>query len=166
MPPDRTALCFGDMTGMPTFDRTDADLLLSLIADPRSPTSGLAERVGISRNTAQARLQKWAAAGALRRFDRCISTDYLGYPLRAYVFTLVEQRKLDTVAKDLQRIDEVLAVEGLSGEDDLIIQVVARDADDMYRIAGRILSVSGVVRTRTALVMRDLVDYRVTQLLE
>ena len=60
---------------------------------------------------------------------------------------------------------EVVEVHGLSGGVDLLIQVVAQDADDLYRIAGQILDVRGVRRTSTSLVMRQLVGYRLTQLL-
>jgi DNA-binding Lrp family transcriptional regulator len=54
---------------------------------------------------------------------------------------------------------------GISGQGDLLVLVVARDADDLYRIAGRLLAIDGVERTTTSLVMRRLVDHRVTQLL-
>jgi DNA-binding Lrp family transcriptional regulator len=46
-----------------------------------------------------------------------------------------------------------------------MVHVVAADADDLYRIAGQILAIPGVERTNTALVMRELADYRITPLL-
>jgi Lrp/AsnC ligand binding domain len=45
-------------------------------------------------------------------------------------------------------------VKGLSGTVDPLIEVVAREADGLYRIAGRILDIRGVRRIRTSLVMR------------
>ncbi len=68
-------------------------------------------------------------------------------------------------AAALTQVPEVVEVQGLSGTVDLLIEVVARDADDLYRIAGRILDIRGVRRTRTSLVMRGLVDYRLGQLI-
>jgi DNA-binding Lrp family transcriptional regulator len=53
----------------------------------------------------------------------------------------------------------------LSGQTDLLVHAVAADADDLYRIAGQILAIPGVERTDTALVMRELVSYRITPLL-
>ena len=55
--------------------------------------------------------------------------------------------------------------DGPDGPADLIIHVAAADADDLYRVAGNILAVPGVERTSTALVMRQLVGYRVSPLL-
>ena len=55
---------------------------------------------------------------------------------------------------------------GLSGVTDLLVHIAARDADDLYRIAGLILDVDGVEKTTTGLVMRTLVEYRLTPLLD
>jgi DNA-binding Lrp family transcriptional regulator len=78
----------------------------------------------------------------------------------------VTQRKLTPIAKALQGIPEVVEVHGISGVVDLLVHIAARDADDLYRIAGRILDIDGVEKTTTNLVMRRLVDYRLTPLPE
>ncbi|MFD6224380.1 Lrp/AsnC family transcriptional regulator [Nocardia asteroides] len=154
------------MTSKATADEIDARLLLALTKDPRAATVALADRTGISRNTVQARLNRWNQTGALLSFERRVETGYLGYPLRAFVLTNVKQRMLSDVAAALVTIPEVVEVHGLSGVADLLIQVVARDADDLYRVAGAILDIKGVKRTNTALVMRDLVGYRLSPLIE
>ena len=103
---------------------------------------------------------------ALRSFERRIDPAILGYPLQAYILTNVTQRKLARVGAALDGIPEVLEVLGLSGVADLLIHVAVRDADDLYRVAGDILGIKGVKRTTTALVMREMVDYRITPLVE
>ena len=45
------------------------------------------------------------------------------------------------------------------------MHLVARDADDLYRIAGHLLAIDGVERTSTSLVMRSLVGFRTAPLL-
>lgn len=149
-----------------TIDAVEARLLMALSAQPRATTSALAEFLGLSRNTVQSRLTKLEQRGTLGSFERRINTEALGYPLLAFVTTTVTQRKLDDVAEALGRVPEVVEVHGLSGETDLLVRVVAQDADDLYRIAGRILASDGVERTNTALVMRDMVAHRLTPLLE
>jgi DNA-binding Lrp family transcriptional regulator len=148
------------------FDGTDRGILRALIRAPRATTSALAELTGLSRNTVQARMARWDEAGALRGFDRRIDPESLGYPISAYVFTEVTQRQLAQVSTALARIPEVIEVHGLTGDTDLLIQVVARDADDLYRVAGVILGIDGVQRSSTALRMRTLIDFRVDQLLD
>jgi DNA-binding Lrp family transcriptional regulator len=149
-----------------TADAIDARLLRALTVDPRAATIALAERTGVSRNTVQARLSRWEQIDALTSFERTISPDFLGYPLRAFMLTNVKQRRLGEVSVALADVPEVVEVYGLSGVADLLIQVVARDADDLYRVAGQILGIRGVKRTNTALVMRELVDFRLAPLVD
>ena len=146
-------------------DTTDARLLLALVTQPRASAVTLAGQTGLSRNTVQARLAGLEARGLLDSFERQVPPAILGYPLTAYITTQVTQRRLDEVAAALASIPEVLQVDGISGQTDLLVHVVAADADDLYRIAGQILDIPGVERTNTALVMRELVSYRVTPLL-
>ncbi|GAF43615.1 Lrp/AsnC family transcriptional regulator [Rhodococcus wratislaviensis] len=147
-------------------DSLDARILGALNEDPRATVIALADKTGLSRNTVQARLSKLEAQGVLHSFERRIDPGALGYPLTAFILTSVTQRKLTDIADALDSIAEVVEVHGLSGVTDLLIHVVARDADDLYRIAGHILDIDGVEKTTTALVMRELVDYRLTPLLE
>jgi DNA-binding Lrp family transcriptional regulator len=146
-------------------DAIDTRILSALNDDPRAAAVTLADRTGLSRNTVQARLAKLEAGGVLRPFERRISPAALGYPLTAFILTTVTQRKLQQVADALAAIPEVLEVLGISGPVDLQVHVVARDADDLYRIAGRILDIDGVEQTNTSLVMRQLVDFRLSPLL-
>lgn len=146
-------------------DHTDRSLIRQLTRSPGATIVALAEATGLARNTVRARLSRWDEDGTLRSFQRRIDPGALGFPLHAYVLTKVTQRKLDEVGEALSTIPEVTEVLGLSGISDLMIRVVARDADDLYRIAGRILDVDGVKRTTTGLVMREMVPYRIEQLL-
>lgn len=147
-------------------DATDARLLLALAESPRATVLALAERTGLSRNTVQARLAGLGARGVLTSFERRIDPAALGYPLTAFVMVQVTQRMLAEVAAAMHEVPEVIEVLGLSGPTDLLVRVVARDADDLYRIAGRLLATDGVERTTTSLVMRTLVEHRMQPLLE
>ena len=66
---------------------------------------------------------------------------------------------------DIAKIPEVLHALGMSGTSDLMVQVVSRDAHDLFRIDGEILAIDGVERTETSLSMGELIPYRITQLL-
>ncbi len=147
-------------------DRTDRAILHAFVDDPQATGVSISERTGLSRNTVRARLQRYEDDTLLRTFEHRLSPRFLGFPLRAFVTTTVVQRELDVVARALAAIPEVLEVSGVAGEADLVVQIVARDTDDLYRVAGAILDIPAVVRTETALVMRELVPYRAAQLLD
>ncbi len=66
----------------------------------------------------------------------------------------------------METITQVTQVTGLSGAADLLIAVVATDADDLYRVAGLVLAVPGVERTTMSVAMHEVVAYRTRPLLE
>ncbi|MDV3125917.1 Lrp/AsnC family transcriptional regulator [Mycobacterium sp. 21AC1] len=153
------------MTSTPRVDTLDAKILQALNDDPRATVIALADKTKLSRNTVQARLTKLERQGTLRSFERRIDPASLGYPLTAFILTRVTQRKLAQIAAALEQVPEVVEVHGLGGVTDMLIHVVAREADDLYRVAGLILDIDGVEQTTTALVMRKFLDYRLAPLL-
>jgi DNA-binding Lrp family transcriptional regulator len=154
------------LNNVPDVDATDARLLLALSEDPRATVMALSQRLGLARNTVQARLARLEGSGALAPFEARVRPEALGYRLGAYVTVQVVQRSLAEVSDALAHIPEVLEVTGLSGVADLLVEVVARDADDLWRITEQVLAIPGVQRTDTALALRRFVDHRVTGLLE
>jgi DNA-binding Lrp family transcriptional regulator len=148
-----------------TADDIDAALLKALVKHPDATNLALAEATGLARNTVRARLARYETEDTLRPFDRRIDPAFLGFPMQAFIMTTVRQRNLATISATLGEVPEVLEVHGLSGIADLLVHVVARDADDLYRIAGRILDIDGVKRTVTGLVMGEFVGYQIAQLI-
>ncbi|MGO4104493.1 Lrp/AsnC family transcriptional regulator [Leifsonia sp. YAF41] len=151
---------------MYTVDATDSQLLRALIHDPRSTFVALAARLGLSRNTVQARMTRLEESNAFVSFDRCINPVALGYPLTAFIEVHVQQKRLAQIVDELAQIPEIVQAHGMSGQTDLLVRVVCTDADDLFRIDGTILAVDGVERTATSLAMGELIPYRVTPLLE
>jgi DNA-binding Lrp family transcriptional regulator len=152
------------LSNVPRVDATDARLLLALAEDPRATVMALSQRLGLARNTVQARLTRLESTGVLAPFDRRVRPEALGYPLGAYVTVQVVQRSLADVSDALAAIPEVVEVTALSGVADLLVQVVARDADDLWRITEQVLTIPGVQRTDTALALRRFVEHRIAPL--
>ncbi|MDJ0317779.1 MULTISPECIES: Lrp/AsnC family transcriptional regulator [Arthrobacter] len=151
---------------MSTLDGTDARILLALIKDPRQTVVAMAESLGISRNTVQARMVALEKRDAFLPFDHRISPGPLGYPLTAFISVHVQQRKISALATALAQIPEVVEAHGLSGRADLLVKVVSTGAEDLFRINGKILSCDGVERTETSLAMNELVPFRMSPLLK
>ncbi|KQM83888.1 Lrp/AsnC family transcriptional regulator [Agromyces sp. Leaf222] len=150
------------MTG---YDDVDRALLGALGADPRATVVALADRLGLSRNTVQARMARLETSGAFLSFERSIDPVPIGYPLEAFVSVHLLQKRLDEVVAAVSEIPEVIQAHGLSGSVDLLVRVVCRDAHDLFRIDGEILAIDGVVRTETSLAMGELIPYRLAPLL-
>lgn len=150
---------------MGRLDHVDLALLSALTDDPRATVVGLAERLGLSRNTVQARMAKLERAGVFLSFERTISARTLGYPLQAVIAVHVRQTRLPQIASDLAAIPEIVQAYGLSGQVDLLVHVACRDARHLFDVDARILGVDGVERTETSLVMGEVIPYRMAPLM-
>lgn len=153
------------LRNVPALDATDVRLLQALGDDPRATVMALSQRLGLARNTVQARLSRLESSGVLAPFEYRVRPEALGYRLGAYVTVQVVQHSLADVGAALAEVPEVLEVTALTGVADLLVRVVAVDADDLWRITERVLAIPGVQRTDTALALRRLVDHRMGPLL-
>jgi DNA-binding Lrp family transcriptional regulator len=147
-------------------DTTDIRLLKAMTADPRGTVVALANKLGLSRNTVQARMSGLEERGALLAFDRRINPESLGYRLTAFITVHLHQPNLPQIVDQIAQIPEVIEGFGLSGPADLLVRVVAMDAEDLFRVNGKVLAVGGVERTETSLAMGELIPFRMDPLLE
>jgi DNA-binding Lrp family transcriptional regulator len=146
-------------------DHTDRRLLAALDAGPRTPIAALADLVGLARGTVQHRLERFASSRDLRPHSSRIRPAALGLPLRAVVTaTILQSERLRTMA-GLRAIPQVVECLAVTGTDDLLCQVVARDTDHLREVGLLILSVPGIQRTSTSVVLEEPLEYRIAQLL-
>ena len=151
---------------MSSYDAVDRALLGALAQDRRATVVALADRLGLSRNTVQARMSRLESSGAFLSFERSIDPAPLGFPLEAFISVHVRQKELAEAVAEIALIPEVIQAHGLSGSVDLLVRVVCRDAPDLFRIDGEILAIDAVERTETSLAMGELIPYRLQPLLE
>ncbi|MFJ4038720.1 Lrp/AsnC family transcriptional regulator [Microbacterium sp. NPDC090007] len=150
---------------MSKLDTVDLDLLRALSADPRATVVALAEKLGLSRNTVQARMSRLERGGVFLSFERTLSAEALGFPIEAFLQVTVRQAELPAIRDELAKVPEVLQAHGLSGQVDLLVRVACRDTQHLFDTDARILAIEGVERTETSLVMGEVIGYRVDPLM-
>jgi DNA-binding Lrp family transcriptional regulator len=155
-----------EKSNMTTFDSIDKRILIALDDDARLSTVLLAQKAQLARGTVHTRLDRMSQPGALRPHSTRVPLPALGYPLRATVTVEVDQAGFDAAIQALSRIRQVVECVGISGRDDLMCHIVARDADDIYLISQEIQRCPGVSRTATSLVLREFIEYRTAQLID
>jgi DNA-binding Lrp family transcriptional regulator len=155
-------LAFGNVA---TLDSVDIDLLRALADDPRATVVALSERLGLSRNTVQARMTRLERSNVLLSYERAMSTTALGFPLQAFINVTVRQPDLPRIRENLERVPEVVQAHGMSGQIDVLVRVACRDAQHLFETDARILAIDGVERTETSLVMDEIIPYRVSPLM-
>lgn len=150
---------------MRELDTTDRRILRELDGDARMPTAMIAMRLGLARGTVQARLDKLRSGGALRSHSARVTPRALGRPVGASVQVELDQHQIGAAVDALAAIPEVLECFAPAGSTDLLLRVVARDPDDLYRVSEEIRLCPGIRRTSTSLFLREVIPYRVTGLL-
>jgi len=150
---------------MSALDRIDLDLLDALAVEPRATVVALAERLGLSRNTVQARMARLEQSGVFLPYERSYSPAVIGFPLQAFVNIGVRQTELPRIIAELSRVPEIVQAHGLSGSVDILARVACRDARHLFDTDARILSIDGVERTETSLAMGEVIPFRVAGLI-
>ena len=88
----------------------------------------------------------------------------MGLPIRADVWLEVESDRIREVAQKMAEYENVTYVACSIGENDISIQVVAKDTDEVYRfVTETIRKVPGVRRTTTSivpLILKDVYQWR------
>ncbi|MGB8650057.1 MAG: Lrp/AsnC family transcriptional regulator [Mycobacteriales bacterium] len=152
---------------MPTPDAVDVRILKALAAEPRLTVSELAERAGVVRNTAQARLERLQREGVLGRNERDVDIRALGFNVQAVVAISLRHAEIEQACESLERNPAVLQVEEVAGSHgDLLVRVACRSTDDLQAVVHSLLSTPGVVSTTTQVVLKTRVAYRVSSLLD
>ncbi len=147
-------------------DDADRRIMVELDRDPRMSAMLLAERTGMARGTVHAHLDHLEEGGMLRPHSARLKPPAVGLGLRAIVMAEVGQDEFDDAIDALAAIPEVVECAGISGRDDLHMQIVGRDPDHIYLITQRIMRCPGVKRTSTSIVLREFIAYRTMQLLD
>ena len=147
-------------------DATDRRILAALDEDPRVPVMVLAQKLGLARGTVQSRLERMSASGALRPNSSRVLPSALGRGVAAAVSAELDQSHLNEAIAALRNIPEVLECHAPAGDTDLLIRVVAKSPDDLYRVSEEIRLCPGIVRTSTSMFLREVIPYRTTGLLE
>jgi DNA-binding Lrp family transcriptional regulator len=153
------------VSNLTSIDRLDADLLAALTLDPREGTSELAARLGVARNTVQARLARLMGSGVLQGFDPRVDLSLLGLSVVAFLHLELAQGTLQDVIDALAENPHVLEVHATTGHSDLVVRVAARSHPELQAVLQDVLAFPGVVRTNTEIALTTPVPFRVGPLL-
>jgi len=146
-------------------DQLDMKLIEALRADPRVGLLEIARRVGVARGTVQARLAKLEERGVITGYGPEVEPSAMGYPIAAFVFVELNQGRLGEAAAAARAVPEVLEVDAVSGQQDLICRVVARDTEHLQEIVNGLVASEAIQRCTTHIVLSRQVAPRTAPLL-
>jgi len=152
---------------MYNFDKTDIKIVNLLLEDGRIPASGIARRIGdISERAIRYRIERMIEDDVIQ-ISAVIRPEAFGLSIKADVWLEVESDLILDVAKKMAMFENVTYVACAIGQNDVSIQVVAKDTAEIYHFVTEVIrKVPGVRKTTTSivpLVLKDVYQWRVPE---
>src|SRR5436305_3603021 len=149
-----------------TIDRLDARLIATLRENPRVGLLGVARRLRVARGTVQARLAKLERSGVITGHGPEIDAAALGYPITAFVLIELAQGRLTEAAKVMAAMPELLEADAISGPQDVICRIVARDTEHLQVLVNELLGNPAIRPCTSYLVLSRQVPGRTEPLVD
>ncbi|QYK43567.1 MAG: Lrp/AsnC family transcriptional regulator [Paracoccaceae bacterium] len=134
-------------------DDVDQRLVAELRRDGRAALSDLADRLGMSRATVRARMERLVARGEIAGFTVVTRGDAGTAPVRALMLIGIEGRGAERIMARLAGFPQVLAVHSTNGRWDLIAELGAQTLAELDEVIFRIREVEGVMTSETNLLL-------------
>jgi DNA-binding Lrp family transcriptional regulator len=90
----------------------------------------------------------------------------MGYSIHAFVLLELTQGRLGEATKVLESVPEVVEADAISGPQDLLCRLVARDTEHLQEIVNRILATAAIRRSTSYIVLSQQVKPRTGPLVE
>jgi DNA-binding Lrp family transcriptional regulator len=117
-------------------DDLDRAILYALQDDTRNlSTSSIADRMDVAASTVRTRIRNLEDAGIITGYHAEVDYEAAGFQLHTLIVCNVAIPERERLARDSLEIEGVVAVrEVMTGNENVHIEVVGRDADDLSRI--------------------------------
>ena len=138
-------------------DTLDQKLIRLLTENARIPISDVARLLGVARMTAQARLDRLIAQGAISGFT-IRAGQKLRPSLRATALLTIEPRSGAAILQRLKSIDTVEKVSTTSGRFDLMIDIYANDTEELDQTLDKIGEIKGVKSSESLIHLSQKID--------
>lgn len=144
----------------PELGDKDWKLLAVLQRNARTPVSELARLLGVSRSTAQHRLNRLERGGVIAGYSVRLRDAVRERQVQTYVNLQVDPKRSAAVVSALEKMDTVDALFTVSGKIDLIALLRVASPADLDGVLDRIGSLPGVRGTESAIVLSTKFDRR------
>lgn len=146
------------------FDKTDINIVNLLLEDGRMSASEMSRRMGISERLIRYRIERMVNGNVIQ-ISAVVNPKSLGFAIKADIWIEVGADQVLEVAKSLAALENVTYVACGIGQNDVSIQVVAKDPAEVYYFVTEVVrKVPGVIKTTTSIVpiiLKDVYQWRI-----
>ncbi len=134
-------------------DETDQRIIAELRRDGRASLSDLALRLGLSRATIRARMERLSARGEIAGFTVLTRADVTAAPVRGLMMIGIEGRGTERILSRLAGLPAVQTVHTTNGKWDLIAEISAATLGELDQVLAQVRTFEGVETSETSLLL-------------
>jgi Lrp/AsnC family transcriptional regulator, leucine-responsive regulatory protein len=143
---------------MVKFDEFDRKIVAALQANGRLSNIDVAGIVSLSHSSCSRRIARLEREGVIVGYRALTNREKIGLSVRAYCGVIRDSDVgWEELANSLAKIEGVVSVSAVSGEVDLMLEIVARDMQHYSQVVLQdVLSIKGVNATRSSFVLNEV----------
>lgn len=140
-------------------DPLDERIVACLLDDGRASFAEIGAKVGLSAPAIKRRVDRLRQNGAITGFTAKVDPRALGWTTEAYVELYCQGKTSPSTIRDgVARFPEVVAAYTVTGDADAIVHLLAADMKHFESVLERIGAEPYVIRTKSVLVLSQLLD--------
>jgi Lrp/AsnC family transcriptional regulator for asnA, asnC and gidA len=141
-------------------DKTDLQILSSLLNDASIPYTDIAKKLGVSGGTIHVRMKKMQQLGIVKGSQLTIDYAKLGYDITAFIGIYLERSSFyDQAAKGLLNIPEVVNLHYTTGNYSMFVKIICRDTEHLRLVLhDAFQKVPGILRTETFISLEETIN--------
>ena len=145
---------------MPTkfnIDKLDLKIMQEMMDNADTPYAELGKKLFVSGGTIHVRIKKLEELGIVKGKKLKIDLKLLGYDITAFIGIFLEKSSLyDVVAKELEKIPEIIRVNYTTGNYSMYLEVVCKDINQLRNVLhDGLQKIKGIERTETLISLSE-----------
>jgi Lrp/AsnC family transcriptional regulator for asnA, asnC and gidA len=138
-------------------DKLDLRIIQEMLQNAETPYAELGKKLFVSGGTIHVRIKKLEELGIIKGKKLKVNFSVLGYDITAFVGIFLEKSSLyDTVAKELEKIPEIIRLNYTTGNYSMYIEIVCKDINQLRRVLHDDLQkIKGIERTETLISLAE-----------
>lgn len=141
-------------------DKTDLQILSYLMEDAKMPYTEIAKHLYISSGTVHVRMKKMEELGIIKSSNLRVNYEKLGYDITAFMGIYLSKSSLyDHVAKEMEKIPEIVDLHYTTGTYAMFVKIVCRDTKHLREVLhDKIQKIEEITRTDTFISLEESIN--------
>lgn len=138
-------------------DKLDLNIIQEMLENAETPYAELGKKLFVSGGTIHVRIKKLEELGIVKGKRLKVNLNKLGYDITAFVGIFLEKSSLyDVVAKELEKIPEIIRLNYTTGNYSMYIEIVCKDINQLRKVLHDDLQkIKGIERTETLISLAE-----------